>query len=250
MRFHEQEHDRWLSCFERRPSASQRLVCFAHAGGSASTYAGFHRELPGDIEVFAVQLPGRDERRSEPYQRHFGKVASAIVGALESLRDKPLSLFGYSVGALLAFECARALRARDPDLVRHLFVAARKAPQIPFDPPLAALSDARFIDEMKRRYDGIPNVILEDEELLAYFLPTMRADVSVLESYVYGQQAPLSCPITVFGGNTDPHANRADLESWSQHTAARLEVKMFAGGHFFIAQSRRAVLEVIAHSLL
>jgi medium-chain acyl-[acyl-carrier-protein] hydrolase len=103
---------------------------------------------------------------------------------------------------------------------------------------------------MTRRYEGIPKVILDDPELLAYFLPTIRADVTLLESHAYEAKAPLSCPITALGGATDPQVDRAALEAWHGETTGRFEAKVIPGGHFFVTQSRSAVLGLVAQTLL
>src|SRR4051812_17390001 len=165
-----------MVCFEKRPAAKVRLLCFAHAGGSATAFATWHRELPKDIELCIVQLPGRDQRRDEPHRLDMKPLVVELLGLLAEAHDRRVALFGYSLGALIAFEYARAVRragAGEPD---HLFVGARKGPRLQKDTPVSGLPDAGFIGEMTRRYEGIPKVILDDPELLAYFLPTIRAD--------------------------------------------------------------------------
>src|SRR5205823_4265157 len=112
-------------------------------------------------------------------------LLAELLDGLAPAHDRYVALFGYSLGALLAFEYAREVRrigAGEPD---HLFVAARRAPQLPTDAPIARLSDAEFVRETTRRYDGIPKAILDDPDLLAYFLPAIRGDVTLLESHVY-----------------------------------------------------------------
>jgi medium-chain acyl-[acyl-carrier-protein] hydrolase len=242
--------NRWIVCFEKRPAAKVRLLCFAHAGGSATAFATWHRELPKDIELCIVQLPGRDQRRDEPHRLDMKPLVADLLGLLAEAHDRPVALFGYSLGALIAFEYARAVRnagAGEPD---HLFVAARKGPRLQKDTPVSALPDAGFVGEMTRRYEGIPKVILDDPELLAYFLPTIRADVTLLESHVYEPDSPLSCPITALGGATDPSVNGAALEAWHAETTGRFEAKVLPGGHFFVTQARSAVLGLITQALL
>jgi medium-chain acyl-[acyl-carrier-protein] hydrolase len=242
--------NRWLVCYEKRPAAKVRLLCFPHAGGSATAFATWHRDLPKDIELCVVQLPGREQRRDEPFRADMKELVADLLGLLADSHDRRVALFGYSLGALIAFEYARAVRkmgAGEPD---HLFVAARKGPRLPKDPTVKGLTDAEFVREMTRRYEGIPQVILDDPELLAYFLPTIRADVTLLESHAYEADAPLSCPLTALGGATDPQVDRAALEAWHAETTGRFEAKVLPGGHFFVTQARPAVLELVTKSLL
>jgi medium-chain acyl-[acyl-carrier-protein] hydrolase len=241
---------RWFHRYEERPNAQVRLLCFAHAGGSATAYATWHRELPAGIELCAVKLPGRDDRRTEAHRVSIPPLIGELHEELRPLFDRPVALFGYSLGALLAFEFAKSVRASGLAHPLHLFAAARKAPQWPLEGSIAGLSDARFVQEMDRRYGGIPAQIANDPELLAYFLPTIRADVTLLESYRYVADEPLDCPITVFAGESDPQTRPETLEGWGLHTRGGFEVKRLPGGHFFITQSRRAMSDAIAKALL
>jgi medium-chain acyl-[acyl-carrier-protein] hydrolase len=242
--------NRWISCFEKRPAAKVRLLCFPHAGGSATAFATWHRELPKDIELCVVQLPGRDQRRDEPHRMDMKPLVAELLGLLAEAHDRRVALFGYSLGALIAFEYAREVRKMGAGEPEHLFVAARKGPTLPKGAPVSALPDAEFIREMTRKYEGIPKVILDDPELLAYFLPTIRADVTLLESHVYEKDAPLTCPLTALGGATDPSVDRAALEAWQKETTGRFEAKVMPGGHFFATQSRPEMLKLVAESLL
>jgi medium-chain acyl-[acyl-carrier-protein] hydrolase len=239
----------WFTCFEKRPRASLRLLCFPHAGGSATAFATWHRDLPETVEVCAVQLPGRDERRTEARRTELAGLVAELVPALRELHDRPVALFGYSLGALVAFEYARALRRSGSPAPRHLFVAARKAPQLPNDPPIHALPDAQFIREANRRYDGIPRVILDEPELLAYFLSIIRDDAKLFESYRYASDEPLACPITALAGTADPMVTRETLEPWATQTEGPFRTALFPGGHFFITQQRRAVFETVRSGL-
>jgi len=239
----------WLVCFEKRPAAKARLLCFPHAGGSATAFATWHRELPQDIEVQVVQLPGREQRRHEPHRVDMKALAAELAGVLAEPHDRVVSLFGYSVGALVAFEYARARRRIGATEPAHLFVAARKAPHLPHDAPSRALSDDDFVRELDRRYEGIPKVIRDEPELLAYFLPTIRGDVALLDSYRYEDEPKLTCPITAFGGTLDPSVPESALAGWGEQTSGRFEARMMPGGHFFITETRSAVLEIVASRL-
>jgi medium-chain acyl-[acyl-carrier-protein] hydrolase len=229
--------ERWLVRFETRPAAKLRLLCFPHAGGAAGTFATWQRELPADVELCALQLPGRENRRAEPHRKDFATLVSELVTVLRPIHDRPVVLLGYSLGALIAFEYARSLRNAD---VTQLIVAARKAPQLEREPGIAHLTDDIFVREMGRRYGGIPKPILEDRELLAYFLPSIRADVTLLESYRYTPAAPLGCGITALGGDSDAQTTRAGLEAWGTHTVGHFATRQFRGGHFFVTPEERA----------
>ena len=53
--------DRWIVRFRPVHRPGLRLICFPYAGGGASIYRSWAEEISGDIEVCAIQLPGREE---------------------------------------------------------------------------------------------------------------------------------------------------------------------------------------------
>jgi medium-chain acyl-[acyl-carrier-protein] hydrolase len=177
-------------------------------------------------------------------------LVPALADGLSPLLDAPFALFGHSMGALVAFELVRELRRRDGPAPVLLAVSGHQAPLRPdVEGPFSHLPDAAFLDEVRRRYDGIPAEVLEEEELLQLLLPVLRADIQALETYVYDGEPPLDCPISCFGGEDDPHVALADLEAWSDETSGRLRVRTFPGGHFFVESARREVLRALGEDL-
>src|SRR4051794_27130121 len=100
----------WMTAPIPRPDARMRLFCFPYAGGGALAYQAWPRLLPDEIEVVAVQLPGREARFREPPMTDLSTLVEALVAAMypyETLR--PFAFFGHSLGALIAFVLAQAL---------------------------------------------------------------------------------------------------------------------------------------------
>lgn len=230
-------------CPLERPNARLRLFCFPHAGVGASAYRAWAGLVPDTVEVRAVQLPGRESRLREPCVTAMPALVEDVAAALEPLLfDRPFALFGHSMGALLAFETARRL-ARVPGAAPlHLFASARRAPHLPArSRPIADLEEGAFLDEIRKRYDGVPREVLEEPDLLALLLPALRADLALIESYKFEAAAPLECPITVYGGADDLEARDDELSAWRVHTRGTFGLRMFPGSHFFIRSSTAAV---------
>jgi surfactin synthase thioesterase subunit len=227
-----------------------RLFCFPSAGGAASAFRSWAGSLPPGVELCPIQLPGRGARFHEPPFRRLPELVGAAAGALQPLLDKPFALFGHSMGAVVAFELARELRRRawpEPGLV---VVSGHEAPQRPNpDPPLAHLPDAEFVEEICRRYDGIPKEVLDEHELLQLMIPVLRADIMALESYAYRPEAPLECALSCFGGAADRHVSREDLEAWSEQTRGSFRIRTFDGGHFFLETARAGFLAALREDL-
>lgn len=223
------------------------MFCFPHAGVGASVYRRWPSGLPADVEMWAIQSPGRENRIREKAWTHIPALVDAIVEALAGLMDRPFALFGHSMGAVLATEVARRLHVAGGPQPLHLIVSGRRPPHIAaLEPPLAPLTDAEFIEELRRRYGGIPAVVQRDSALMALFLPCLRADITALEMHQPEPREPLACPITVFGGTEDSLTPREHLDAWRGETTGSFRARVFEGGHFFLEPRRDEVLAEVS----
>ena len=154
---------------------------------------------------------------------------------------------GHSLGAMLAYEVTRGLRARGAALPAHLVVSSRGAPSLPDPrPPLHGLTDDGFIAAMSARYGGIPAALLREPALLAIFLPALRADMTLHESYRHHPASPLPVPISAWCGRADPGVTAASLEAWGLETAATFSLRWFSGDHFYLRPQASTVLAALA----
>lgn len=239
----------WL--LRPNPSASPRvrLFCLGHAGAGASVFYPWARELPADVDVCAVQLPGRENRLGEPALTRMGPLVDGLARAISPLLGVPYALFGHSMGATVGFELARALRRKGAPGPVRLFAAGRRAPHLPTPPPLRhTLQGPAFIAEL-RHLGGTPAVVLADPDLLSLFAGILRADFAVLETHTFIDEPPLACPITVLHADDDREVRAEQSAAWAQHTAGGATVHLFRGGHFFVHQQRAAVLQRIVADL-
>lgn len=237
----------WLVRPEPRPQAGAHLFCLPYAGGGAAAYRPWLSYLPSTLELQAVQLPGREARLREQPLRRMDQLVAALAPVIEAQLDRPYALFGHSMGALIAFELARALRRLGAPPPLCLVVSGRRAPQLADpDPPLHQLGDGPFVRSIVRRYNGIPRVILEDIDLLRLFLPTLRADLELIETYQYADEAPLDCPIIAFGGQSDERASMAELAAWGAQSLRPLGARQLPGDHFFVQSARAELVPAIA----
>lgn len=243
----------WLQRVAPRPDAKLRLFCFSYAGAGASVYRPWSTALPAQIEVCAVQLPGREGRLREPALASIGEMVAALETALLPHFDRPFAFFGHSMGALLACELARALASRSGPRVAQLLVSGRRPPHLPeTETPIHTLSDDAFVASIGHRYGGIPAEVLRHRELLALLLPGLRADMKAIETHPFEAGPLLDCPIIAFGGDSDPRTPRQQLDQWQAQTHGSLRVRSFAGGHFYFTdpQVRAALLDDLSGTLL
>ena len=234
----------WIS-LSKRAWNSGRLFCFPYAGGGALTYHSWPNRILKGIEVARVNLPGREARFKEPLFRDLQSLVDVLADELIPWIDRPFAFYGHSMGALLAFELTRELRRRHNLLPHHLFVSGYGAPHSFFPGLLISeLPDKDFLLKISQ-LGGLPDIIAQNEELMEIYLPILKADFQMLENYVYKEESPLECPLTAFGGLSDPIFNRDSILAWNIHTNVKFESLFFPGGHFFLLDSEPRVIDQI-----
>jgi phosphopantetheine--protein transferase-like protein len=217
----------WFRVFVPKPDAKRRLVILPHAGGGPAYYRDWVKGVPDDYETVVAQLPGHEARWKEPPLTHMEPIADNLIRELSTLDCRPLTLFGHSLGAVIAYELARRLT------VERLIVAGARAPHLPrIRKTLYDLNDIQLLQELKQ-LGGTPTALLDNEEVFSLFLPTLRADLEVLETYSHSHGKTLDVPLTVVGGFVDDRTPLVDLLSWKDLNSGPTHIEANAGGHFF-----------------
>lgn len=233
---------RWFIKGQARPGR-RRLFCFPHGGGSTAEFVRWSRHLP-TVEISGVQLPGRGSRLSEPVLTQMDELVAAVTEVLPT--GAPYSIFGHSLGALVAYEVTQALRRAGRRLPDHLIVSSYPAPSKPrTERQIHTLPDDELLNEVGRRHDGLPAEILANPELKAIVAQYLRADYQIVETYEWRSDEPLRVPLTVFGGRDDGFS-ADDLWAWQRHAAEEITLRLFPGGHFYFRQHQAAVLRALA----
>lgn len=229
-----------------QPNSSVRMICFPWSGAGASVYRRLLPYLPKYMELFAVQLPGREDRFNESCLRRIQQVVDMVLPTVIEMTDKPLVLFGHSMGTLLVYEIAQALRrsiGKEPDL---LIVSGRGAPNI--DGAVAKkwhiADDDVFINYM-RELGGTPEAVLNDRELMNTLLGMLKADYEMLETYTCTWTTPLTCPLVTCAGKEDRHVVHAAVEAWVNTTTGPAKIHWFAGHHFYLATNPEELMRYI-----
>lgn len=241
--------DKWIRTLRRHEVPRVRVICFAHAGGSAGSFTPLARKIDGPIEVLAVQPPGRQERRREPCLESVAELVAGVLPAVRARADLPIALFGHSLGGAVAFELTRLLEAEGIP-PRMLFISGRRAPEATLRAKAVhQRSDAGLMTEL--RLLGGPGVhLLEEPEIARAFLPAIRSDYRAIETYTCPPDARVQVPLSVLTGDRDPEVTHAEAQGWRERTTGPFELQVFDGGHFYLWEQLDAVAETVSRQLL
>ncbi|MFQ6148300.1 thioesterase II family protein [Streptomyces seoulensis] len=237
----------WIRRFRPAPDAPVRLVCFPHAGGSATFFLKLAEALSPDVEVLAVQYPGRQDRRKEPLIATVAGLAEPVAAALLPWADRGLALFGHSLGSIVAYEVARSLRDEGHAPVA-LFASGRRAPSVEREEFGSQVDDDTLLRTLQSLGGTDPRVF-DDEELVRLALPAIRADYRAAATYRYRPGPPLGCPLTMLTGADDPMVSPQDAAAWREHTSADFDLITLPGGHFYLSEQHAAVTRAITDRL-
>jgi medium-chain acyl-[acyl-carrier-protein] hydrolase len=233
-----------------RPAAGsaaprQRLFCFPYAGAGPGIFRTWFGRLPGDVDLIAVRMPGRESRFAEAPYTDWANLIDDAAAALRPLLDLPFLLFGHSFGGMLAYEIARTLQTSGAPLPEALIVSGCRCPHVrpravaPYDSPSERLW--QWVSNM----DGTPAAVLEDKEIRTLIEPALRADLKLAYTWSSGSRV-VDVPIVTFGGVHDRIVLRGEIEGWRNYTVRPYRHVEFPGGHFFVHTVEPEVVATIA----
>lgn len=237
---------------DRRPDPADelRLFCFHHAGGGASSFAGWREALEPAIAVFPVQLPGRERRASESRITDLTRLINELDKQVGPWLDRPYAFYGHSLGALIGYALAQRRLARGNPAPVRLIAGAYPGPALPA--PLSAVPglDDETLAALLVDIGGMSEVVRRYPEWTAAAIALLRDDLRICHSYrASASDHPLPCPVDVCTGISDPLVSRADADAWAAHTTAHCGVHVLPGGHLFVTECREHLLRMVADLL-
>jgi medium-chain acyl-[acyl-carrier-protein] hydrolase len=230
---------------------SIKLFCFPYAGGSASAFASVTSRLSKDIQVTALELPGRGNRRNEPLCTDMQQILDELFDAVTfriSGHEKKVILWGHSMGALVAFFLARKFKQAGVSVISDLIVSSMKGPSSISVPeiPLHQLPKMEFLEKFSSITSSGRNFnIYQNSTLIDFIEPVLRADIAAIEKCRYPEAAQLDIPITVIAGQEDK-AVMEFYHTWQKETIYPLKSHEVKGGHFFLLEDSITTAEIIS----
>ncbi|CAL9400264.1 alpha/beta fold hydrolase [Streptomyces sp. Tu 3180] len=240
--------------FRRHPPSAPtrtRLLCLPYAGGSASFFHSWGHAFGDDVEVLAARYPGRQERIAEPCLESMEEMADAVTAAVLPLLDKPLALFGHSMGASLAYEVAVRLERRHGFCPSLLLVSAQRPPHGQ-RPRTAHLDGEESVLAEVRRLGGTDAELLDDPDLRDLVMPALRADFAVVGRYAENgprPAVPVRCPVVGYVGDRDPNVTVDEVAAWADVAPKGFDLKVLRGDHFYLVPRRDELVADVASRL-
>jgi len=239
----------WFAPHEKADSADLRLICFPFAGSGSAVYRQWQQAFSENVAVIPVQLPGRERRMREPAFQSMEALVEDLLGAEDMFFDAPYAIFGHSMGGQIGYELARRLTAegRPPE---HLFVSARRPPNLPVPhPPLFDLPKPKLLAALTELYGPFPKVFRDRPAMLDAFIPTMRADLELIDTWTPRTSPMLPCPLTALAGTDDHIIPPSAVQDWAKVTAGPFQAIEIPGDHFFLRERPLEIAALVASIL-
>lgn len=241
-------NDNWFKIPRPVRNPKLRLFCFPYAGGSAITYFPWASQLNEDIELIAIQPPGRSNRMAEVAYRDMNLLVDDLAENIRSFLDVPFIFFGHSLGSRVAFELALRLKSKGLPTPTQFFASGSGAPHIAWkQKQIFDLPDEDFLIELKK-LDGTPEEVLKNKDLMKLLLPLLRADFEMADTHIC-KATKLACPIYVFAGYEDHEIQEKNLKAWEELTEHETDVQYVSGNHFFIEKNKTLVFKKLCNQI-
>ncbi|WP_052868545.1 thioesterase II family protein [Streptomyces niger] len=235
-------HSSWLTRHTSPGRPHRRLICFPHAGGAASFYRGWQRYAGPESELLAVQYPGRENRLREPLVPAMEQLVAALTAELSALPPLPTVLFGHSMGAAVAYETLLRLERAGTTHITRLCVSGRA-------PDDASRTTVRTDDEVVEAVTslgGTNAAVFEDPDLRDLFLPIIRNDYRLIDTYRRDPDAPLlRADVHALTGSCDPRVTPEQALGWRATTAGSFALSVFEGDHFYLVPAAEQVARTV-----
>ncbi|MCP5468316.1 MAG: thioesterase [Deltaproteobacteria bacterium] len=248
----------WVQ-FSHSPLEKIKLFCFPFAGGDIYTYRKWSEKLDDKIGVYAIQLPGRGARFNEALFRRLDSLIEELASQLVLDLQAPFVFFGHSLGGLIAFELTRFLKKEFSLVPQRLCISSSLPPQLysSWHHTYHLLSDRDLLEKIQS-FGGVPQEVLAHHDLLEMLLPIVRADMEILETYVFedfqnkyaGADSKLHCPLHVMGAVQDTLILYQDLNEWQTHCENEFSLHTFTGDHFYLNSQMEALCQLLNKLIL
>lgn len=244
----------WIQFISYKPNAKLRLFCFHYSGGNASIFNAWAKSFPDEIELCAVQLPGRmNLMHMPPFQQFDELIQPLCEQLLPYLHEKPFVFFGHSLGALIGYSLSHYLLEQYNISPKMLMVSSCASPSIRNSgEPIHLLPEKAFMEKLNAYHDTDNDdmrQLFQNREFMQFMLPILRADFALSATYHYIKKHPFNFPIFAYGGDSDSQVSLNEIKAWNLETTDTFEYSFFPGDHFFMNKQQVIFLKALVRDL-
>ncbi len=226
------------------------LYCLPYAGGSAAIYSSWKNLLMPNVVLKPIELSGRGKRFDESL---YDSIDEAVDDVLSIIRDEisktPYALFGHSMGGIMVYELAKRIQQEKLPLPLQIFISGKSAPNIPKERKVFSQMP---IDEFRKEVlnlGGTPKEFFEHPELLELFLPILKNDFRLVETYRFIEKNEVLETNLIILLGKDDDLTKQEGDGWTMLTNRECYIQYFDGGHFFLNEKTEEVVTIINKNL-
>lgn len=238
---------KWFLNIKYHPEACATVLCLPCGGGSASSFWSW-QDLHLNVNVWALKLPGRDNRIAESFITSPKQLILSIIEAMPRTWPTPFILYGHSMGAGLAFELILALQKQGRALPALFIAAGREPPNCEYRFTVKELSDEGLISYIQG-LGGVYQQIPADIHFLKLYLAKIRADYQLNANIPSHSNVTLPVPIVIMNGDTDPLVGMETLNDWRRFTTKSFQSILLSGDHFFMNAEKNTFIQTVTHCI-
>lgn len=222
-----------------------KLFCFAYAGGSAMFYNRWQELIHGNIEIIPVEMPGRGTRFNEKLCNNMEELVEDLYYSIEERLTDEYMFYGHSMGSWIVYFLLERIRKAGVRMPERIFLSGKEAPHIKkYYTVYHKLSTSDFIKSVYS-LGGISKELFKNVEAMQIYIPILKNDYQVVETCQFiNNEESFDFDITIFNGTQDS-LTEEEVFSWSLYTNKNFEVYSFDGGHFFIYDYVREIVDII-----
>lgn len=218
------------------------------AGGSLHSFDFIRKFIPNSFEIHSLELPGRGIRVREPFvYSHIDAIQDYLTQIKAKRSSAPYIIYGHSMGAVLGLLVAEKLEALG-DFPEGLVLTGNSGLRLKGQETKEKrylMDDVEFKKELTE-LGGVPDEVLNNQELFEFFSPILRADFQVAEEICDTENTSVKAPIQILNGSEEDFDETED--NWSDFTKNTCTHKILPGGHFFIYDHCQELVDCILNS--
>ena len=216
----------------------KRLFCLPPAGAGTTIFQPLQQIKVSGIDIFPVQLPGRENRFHEPIPTSIEQLAAQMAEELRPFTDRPYAILGYSMGASIGYEIVRQWHFSGVRLPSGFFALAARPPHVASrgENAIHQLQGDAFCQALAR-LGGTPAELLENDEIMSIYEPIIRHDFLNCHHFQSQPIANLNLPITALVSDRDTMLHIDEARAWEDCTVGSFSLEVLRGELHIVSSS-------------